>query len=823
MIKVLLNSVCLVVLCAGLAGPVMAADSSSDALPRPVGQTKEEAQKSGSSAGGVVRPAEEARPVGQTKEEALASQRNEVSGIVDQPIQQGSGELGGTVNSSSRAKADTIDARAKGNAAQRLQAFPEEEKRTYATAVSRLEQKTVKPEVSKAYQIDIQDAVMLHNLMNSLSKRKKEIKDFELAVKDKAVCKARLEDFEECNEKWFADYFANPKQVWNTLKTMTNGIIVDYDLNVENEAKEDIEADNFLAGLGNNPTADVMGNRLFYDGENLLKDLKKQAGVRETEQKEHYAVSASVKEVMREAPEIDITFAVLNLFYPDQDAKKWGAVRKAGGHSLPLWEDQKYLYDRQVWKPKYDGIVKTCEQQGCTWPQNWKREADVKAEVKYDYYFYDEVKTAHSNFVKKAQSLICVKHHKKNPCVLTDEQKRPPEVAPRPLPPVYEEILILKDDNNVVPVQDGGIYPQVPANLNASILPKISSMDLFNPLGQSEPNVVKMGIFTPGTLWQSYANDGFKHVKNNGEFDKYFSVSKKGVKTKKASEEIEGNRLSLYLLYTRELENAEETYTSLKNDAEELKASIKDAVDAINKNRAEKIVIKEDIDYLNKKDLDKLLDDLKKGKKKLVNKAKKGIAKAKKNAVELSEMGELIPVETAQSITTTDAEALAENNAKEVKASVKPTAVLNESALSGKRTQALMEYKEGDKAVKGTSLKSLEEEAKSQLSKKPKEAREERFLQIDLAYINALEADKDAEAVITEETALAFNSNDKNGKTGSLAQSRANQKLLDILAESTYKKKKKEIENKNYRADLKKSCAVKSSKKLLDISKIQIK
>ena len=337
---------------------------------------------------------------------------------------------------------DPSEANALERGALRMRAFTPEEKNTYAQVVP----KTVSQAVAingKTYRTDLQNAIVFHNLMNSVQQQINQLESHRLIVLDKEISTARVKDFDECNERWFSDYFKNPKVVWNNLKAKTDKLIDDYNQNMAYDTEEKASSDvaDLLSGL-EEAGVDVTEKGVARQREQIKSTIS--AYDRKDVQSDVKEVS-DVDEAMEDAPEIDISFAVLNSFYPDQDNKdKWGAVRKsAQTHSLPLWEDQKYLYNEKIWKPKYRAIVDTCEKQKAVTGGMIvlpTKEPTIEDEVKYDYYFYDQVQAAHNAFIKMVQA---------QGCVLPPELVKAPESAPRPLPPAEEEIIIISDSDMV--------------------------------------------------------------------------------------------------------------------------------------------------------------------------------------------------------------------------------------------------------------------------------------------------------------------------------------------------------------------------------------
>ena len=317
------------------------------------------------------------------------------------------------------------------------------------------------------YKTTLQKALMFHNLLNSVKVQQMRLEAFRLAVLEKEITKARLDDFNTCNVGLLRPYFAKPDAVWDKLTTKTNEMVENYNLNTVVKAETLTQCDAEILASASDAAAQLQQNqgklkttknakahmdKLSSEYEiDVTKSVKGDVAVGQESAAETAAAEKSWEDnadlvISDMAPEIDISFAILNQFYPHQD--DWGERVTSKTGSLPLWSDQKYLYNRYVWEPKYSAIRSYCKR--------IKRplvmgEPSVSDEVKYDYYFYDDVKEAHQKFVAAAHA---------QECFLTAEMKEPPEAAPRPLPPVYEEIMVIRDGSGNLEK----IYPQNPKN-----------------------------------------------------------------------------------------------------------------------------------------------------------------------------------------------------------------------------------------------------------------------------------------------------------------------------------------------------------------------
>lgn len=470
-----------------------------------------------------------------------------------------------------------------------LQALTTSEKNTYTQIVS--DEKPVEiVSANTTYKKVVIDALMFHNLMNSVSAQKAQIPGFKLAVQDKAVCEARIKDFDACNEGLLSPYFAKPKDVWAKLKKETDDRVEDYNLNMVAKAEEVADSDADLLASADKKAGELQKaqSEVYMTAEARAeqKRLNEKYGIqtpsgkttddRAEDEKNTSDDDEDLRTVMGDnGPELEISFAVLNLFYPNQDA--WGARKSATTSSLPLWEDQKYLYNQKIWQPKYHEIRKHCENQEVYLAM---KEPVVTDKIKYDYYFYKDVVAAHNKFIAAAIA---------QECVLTPAMKAAPQVAPRPLPPVYEEITVLKDDDNKL----DQIYPQNPMN----------------------PTKGKPGSFDQGTLWEAYKADKYKDVYKDGELNTYFSISSSTIHPRAKTDELDGNRLSKYLLYKEEAKKAVQTYNGYIDAANELKENVKKATDTV------EVTLPDDLNYLNEKDLNTVYDLLKEQRDKLLTTA----------------------------------------------------------------------------------------------------------------------------------------------------------------------------------------------------------
>ena len=261
--------------------------------------------------------------------------------------------------------------------------------------------------------------------------------------------------------------------------------------------------------------------------------------------------------------------------------------------SLPLWEDQKYLYDQNVWNPKYKQIGDHCKKQGIELiyktpdklPE-FQKKGELFEKYKYDYAFYDEVETMHKLFTAAATM---------QGCALTPAMLKAPEVAPRPVPPVYDELLLKAGADG----KFSEIYPQTPKNLT------------------------QQGTFIDGTLWDRYKNERFSKVAPNGELKQYFNIYKGSASPKKSIEEIDGNRISLYYELVGARTLSSEQWDTYLNDMENIKQVMQDMIERFN------IETAGETDYTSEASLKKLRDDFQATERKYIAQAKEAMRNEK--------------------------------------------------------------------------------------------------------------------------------------------------------------------------------------------------
>ena len=200
---------------------------------------------------------------------------------------------------------------------------------------------------------------------------------------------------------------------------------------------------------------------------------------------------------------------ILTDVYQNQD--KWGERKSAKAPSFPLWQDQKYVFDKE-WNDYY---VKLNTYFGA--PVAGR---PVVGDEKYDYARYEDVQKAHQAYL----TTLAAKNPKKAQ-ILAENLKNPP-MPPKPLPPKNEAMLYFETD-----MADASVYPALP-----------------------DP-------------WQKYAENGFKDINPNGEMAADF---KKGLVLKEqAKYEPKSNRLTAYAMHKQSVDsmNALEGLSMVDGDA----------------------------------------------------------------------------------------------------------------------------------------------------------------------------------------------------------------------------------------------------------------
>ncbi len=152
---------------------------------------------------------------------------------------------------------------------------------------------------------------------------------------------------------------------------------------------------------------------------------------------------------------------ILTDVYANQDA--WGERKSTTTPSFPIWEDQKYVYD-QAWDKKYTQINAFFGVPPMGRPL-------IKNEAKYDYARHDDVVAAHTAYLTALAAT-----NPQKALLLPDSLRKPPEPAPRPLPPKKEAVIYREASDGSIQV-----YPEWPAPWQEFANSGFSS---YNPKGE---------------------------------------------------------------------------------------------------------------------------------------------------------------------------------------------------------------------------------------------------------------------------------------------------------------------------------------------------
>ncbi len=374
---------------------------------------------------------------------------------------------------------------------------------------------------SDGYRKDLLAAMELHNMANAVQSMI-DSNDYRDTLVDLALTERRMKDLENCNVAVLSQNFANPQVVWDKMKNEANRISQEYALSDVGE----------MSALSQSDVLEMAG----LTGVDAQKTT--------TEQKP--AEDTNNNETVANYIDWDIGRAILTDVYANQD--KWGERKSKTSPSFALWNDQKYLYDTEVWNPKYTAI-------NAYFGVNLNRRPQGMNEKKYDYYFYKDVQGAHQAY------LATLVAQTGRPMPIGDIAAAP-QVAPRPLAPRFEVVRMQINENNVYE----GLYPSYPAP------------------------------------WKTFVDSGFAKYNHNGEMAELFNVnpSKRIVVAKTQAEASAHNRISRYLTTKYELNKKQEELEEQNNRVIDLKKQIESFAD---KNE---IQLPAGINYADPKDLEQI-------------------------------------------------------------------------------------------------------------------------------------------------------------------------------------------------------------------------
>ncbi len=376
---------------------------------------------------------------------------------------------------------------------------------------------------STSYRKDLLTAMEYHNMANAIQSMI-DSNDYKNTLIDLALVERRMSDLEKCNINLLSQNFSNPEDVWAKMKSEADRMSQEYALSDVVEMKELSEQD--------------------------LLDMSSMTGV-DSDPKESETTVADENNTSAGNSNLidwDIGYSILKDLYAHQD--NWGSRLSSTSPSYSLWEDQKYIYDEKIWNPKYTAINAYFGVDPSGRPEGMNQK-------KYDYYFYKELQQAHQNYLTQ----LSMQTQKPIPVGNLGEA---PEVAPRPLPPRQEIVLIQVNDQNVF----DGVYPNYP-----------------------EP-------------WQEFINSSFSLYNPQGEMASVFKVnlSKNTISPKSVENGSSPNRISRYLSTKYELNKKQEEMEEQKNRIEDLKEKVESfATD-------NGLALPQDINYAKSEDLVKLKD-----------------------------------------------------------------------------------------------------------------------------------------------------------------------------------------------------------------------
>lgn len=188
---------------------------------------------------------------------------------------------------------------------------------------------------------------------------------------------------------------------------------------------------------------------------------------------------------------------ILTDVYANQD--KWGERITPKSPSFPLWKDQKYFFDKD-----WDNYYTKLNTFFGVPPQG----RPIIDDRKYDYNRADETKQAHDLYLKA----LTVKNPKRA-LLMPEELKKGPTIAPRPLPPVEENVLYIGDIE-----QTHQIFPTWPEPWRKQIANNFAN---FNTKGEMAKD------FIPRTFRLKNSFAGFDQDKQNNRLNVYQIEKKK--------------------------------------------------------------------------------------------------------------------------------------------------------------------------------------------------------------------------------------------------------------------------------------------------------
>ena len=326
---------------------------------------------------------------------------------------------------------------------------------------------TVVQPVSKAAVMDIKgisrnalnNALELHNLMVEVRGIENTEDEIVRAVETRQFHEKKLAAMEKCSVDKLATGFKNPNEVWNKMTAEYAQKEKDLAIYINSsQTATEQEIQNFNAYMESGEMTDDVVSELLSPwaiGREILTDV-----------------------------------------YANQDA--WGERASEDSPSFPLWEDQKYIFDKE-WNKKYEAINLYF---GVP-PQG----RPVIGDEKYDYAKAKKLEKAHATYL----AALMAKNPAKAAAIPSSLKQAP--VAPKPLPPKQEHLVYLDAAD-----PKKAIYPSLP-----------------------EP-------------WQEYEKSNFKDINPTGEMAEDFSS---GLNLKEEAKKApQANRLVIHSAFVEDVEGA---------------------------------------------------------------------------------------------------------------------------------------------------------------------------------------------------------------------------------------------------------------------------
>ncbi|MGN1063725.1 MAG: hypothetical protein ACI4QM_05340, partial [Alphaproteobacteria bacterium] len=248
---------------------------------------------------------------------------------------------------------------------------------------------------------------------------------------------------------------------------------------------------------------------------------------------------------------------ILTDVYAHQDA--WGERKAPRAPSFPLWQDQKFFFDRE-WDAYYTKLNAFFGV-----PANGRPVIDDR---KYDYNRADETRAAHEAYVAALKA--------KNPqkaLLMPEALKQGPAVAPRPLPPVRESVLYIGDV-----AQTHQIFPAWP-----------------------EP-------------WQKQIANNFAVYNTAGEMARDFVPKSFKIRDDVAQRDpaLQNNRLNVYQLQKKQVDGAKKVLEASQVNVKSMQQTVQDGLNKL------QIAASVDTDLLQEKTYKKVEDAIKEKKYALI-------------------------------------------------------------------------------------------------------------------------------------------------------------------------------------------------------------